>query len=88
MQNVTTDQIQQVINIVVVLTGAVVALGTVGLGAAVIVIRQNKELAHMAWMSIPLPERDSIRTGIVVAKQALDLADEITAPNAGTPASS
>lgn len=80
MQNLTSDQVQMLINVIVGVSVSLVALSGVFATSLVLVVRQNKNMAQMLYNSIPVQYQAIIRSDVTAAKQAIDLADEITAP--------
>ncbi len=81
MQNINSEQLQQILTLMYVLAISLVVLATVGLSAAVVVLRQNKAMLQMLFQSAS-PETQKLLRGIAAGvNEVADLAVEVTNPD-------
>jgi hypothetical protein len=78
LKGISPEQLQQIINLVYVLVLAVVGLGSVGIGAAIVTLRQHKDLLRMVYASASPETQLLLRNVALSVNDVADLAVEVT----------
>lgn len=80
MENLNPEQVQQLFTLLYVMASALVVLAFTGIGAAVMVLRQNKTLLQMLFESASPETQKLLRNIAVGVNDIADLAVEVTNP--------